>query len=215
MDTAVALVQAYLRVNGYFTVAEYPIVEAARGDGHRSLTDIDILAFRFAGAGREIVGAGRRTVDAERHEPDPLLGREGGLADMLVGEVKEGRARLNQAARDPAVLRAALVRFGCCTVEEAPRIVSELGRQGQTTTDAGHRIRMVVFGSALDERDSGAFAFIPLGHIVQFLEGHLRDHRELVRHVQTKEPVLGFLLTLEKARRGTPQPPAVAIGDDR
>jgi hypothetical protein len=25
-----------------------------------------------------------------------------------------------------------------------------------------------------------------------------------VRHVQTKEPVLGFLLTLEKARRGTP-----------
>jgi hypothetical protein len=30
MDNAVALVQAYLRVNGYFTVAEYPVVEAMR-----------------------------------------------------------------------------------------------------------------------------------------------------------------------------------------
>ena len=30
MDNAVALVQAYLRVNGYFTVAEYPVLEATR-----------------------------------------------------------------------------------------------------------------------------------------------------------------------------------------
>jgi hypothetical protein len=65
MDTAVALVQAYLRVNGYFTVAEYPIVEAAGNSGPRSMTDIDILAFRFAGAGRDVGGPGRRTVDAE------------------------------------------------------------------------------------------------------------------------------------------------------
>ena len=28
MDNTVALVQAYLRVNGYFTVAEYPVIEA-------------------------------------------------------------------------------------------------------------------------------------------------------------------------------------------
>ena len=27
MDTCVALVQAYLHVNGYFTVAEYPVFE--------------------------------------------------------------------------------------------------------------------------------------------------------------------------------------------
>lgn len=29
MDTAVALVQAYLHVNGYFTVTEYPVLEAS------------------------------------------------------------------------------------------------------------------------------------------------------------------------------------------
>ena len=52
MDNAVALVQAYLRVNGYFTVSEYPIVEASRRGGYRTATDLDILAFRFPGAGR-------------------------------------------------------------------------------------------------------------------------------------------------------------------
>jgi hypothetical protein len=28
MDTAVALTQAYLHVNGYFTVTEYPVLES-------------------------------------------------------------------------------------------------------------------------------------------------------------------------------------------
>ncbi len=30
MDVAVALVQAYLQVNGYFTVCEYPVIERRR-----------------------------------------------------------------------------------------------------------------------------------------------------------------------------------------
>ncbi len=201
MDRAVALVQAYLRVNGYFTVAEYPVVEAS-GAGHRSLTDIDILAFRFPGAGHEVGGSSKRTVDAEWHEPDAHLGRPGELADMLVGEVEEGRARFNKSTRDPAVLRAALVRFGCCTPAEAMRIVAELVRTGRTTTGGGHHIRMVIFGSVLDgDRNGGNFTFVPLGHVVEFLQNHLREHWEVVRHVQTKEPVLGFLLMLEKARR--------------
>jgi hypothetical protein len=40
MDMAVALVQAYLHVNGYFTVAEYPVLEAYRGNHARSVTDL-------------------------------------------------------------------------------------------------------------------------------------------------------------------------------
>lgn len=199
MDNAVALVQAYLRVNGYFTVAEYPIVEAA---GHRSLTDLDILAFRFPRAGhRASQRRGRQTMDAEVFRLDPALGRPGELADMLVGEVKEGRVRLNEAARDPAVLRAGLTRFGCCSPEEAPRVVAELGRVGHAKTNAGHAIRLVAFGSIPGEEPAG-YTAISLGHVVAFLKGHLRRHWDVVRHVQTKEPVLGFLLTLEKALRG-------------
>jgi hypothetical protein len=112
MDTAVALVQAYLRVNGYFTVAEYPVLEAVGRGSHRMLTDLDLLAFRFPGAGRELAGRGERyTVPVEVFEPDPALGQRSDRSDMIVAEVKEGRAELNRAARDPAVLRAALVRF--------------------------------------------------------------------------------------------------------
>ena len=47
MDTAVALVQAYLRVNGYFTVAEYPVLDATGPGGPRTITDLDILAVRL------------------------------------------------------------------------------------------------------------------------------------------------------------------------
>jgi hypothetical protein len=36
MDHAVALVQAYLRVNGYFTVSEYPIIVPDGGGGYRT-----------------------------------------------------------------------------------------------------------------------------------------------------------------------------------
>lgn len=47
MDTSVALVQSYLHVNGYFTVAEYPVQEAQRAGTPRTVTDVDVLAFRF------------------------------------------------------------------------------------------------------------------------------------------------------------------------
>lgn len=203
MDTAVALVQACLRVNGYFTVAEFPVVEALRGDCHRTLTDLDILAFRFTGAGAPLTHGGRKTVDPEGHEPDDQLGGAGDTADMIIGEVKEGGARMNSGARDPVVLRAALVRFGCCTAEEADRVVSGLLNQGHAMTRAGHRIRMVVFGSTLEEGGAQRFHFVPLGHVVRWLQGHMAEHWELIRHSQTKDSVLSFLLTMEKARRGT------------
>ncbi len=54
MDHAVALVETYLQINGYFTVAEYPVIEATGRDQFKTATDLDILAFRFPGAGRII-----------------------------------------------------------------------------------------------------------------------------------------------------------------
>jgi hypothetical protein len=64
MDNAVALVQAYLQVNGYFTVTEYPVLEAAR-HGIEAATDFDVLAYRFPGAGRLLSAktGGQRTLD--------------------------------------------------------------------------------------------------------------------------------------------------------
>ena len=66
MDTAVALVQAYLNLNGYFTVVEYPVLETSRRGPARSVTDLDVLAVRFTGAGHEVIrGHGHRPISGQ------------------------------------------------------------------------------------------------------------------------------------------------------
>ena len=127
MDTAVALVETYLRVNGYFTVTEYPVIEAARAGGYRTVTDMDILAVRFPQAKHvirhETNATGR---DSTGFAPDPALDVTSDRIDMIIGEVKEGRAELNRAARDPNVLTSVLTRFGCCSHKQAPALVKHL-----------------------------------------------------------------------------------------
>lgn len=202
-DPAVALVQSYLRVNGYFTVTEHPVVEAAKGGGHRAVTDLDVIAFRFPGAGRALViGRPENDPAAHRYAPDPELGIEGAEADMLIGEIKQGRAVLNRGAAEPRVLHAALTRFGCCPPEDASRISDELLRQGDARLPAGHRVRLVAFGSAPGEPGGPPHQVVLLGHIVEFLTRFLQEHWDVLRHEDIKDPGLGFLSMLEKARRG-------------
>jgi hypothetical protein len=204
MADAVDLVRAYLHVNGYFTVSEYPVLEQQRGGGYRTVTDLDVLAFRFAGAGPMPVAPGRHPLLAPALlEPDAVLGRRRGEADMIVAEVKEGHARLNRAARDPGVLEAALVRFGCCEAKEAGQVVVRLIQKGEASTGHGHRIRLLAFGSTVPGAGSGGYTAISLGHVLSFLRTHLRDNWEVVQHAQVLDPALGFLSLLEKAERGT------------
>lgn len=205
MDNSVALVQAYLRVNGYFTVAEYPVIEAMREGGYRAATDLDILAFRFPGSGR-LVSHGRQVSGNDRLlavPPDEVLAIGRDDADMIIGEVKEGRAELNQAAADRSVLRGALTRFGCCPHEHVPHLVDALLKHGKVTTPGGHRIRMVAFGSVAPS-GSHRYAVILLGHVVQFLREYLRENWDVLHTAEFKDPAFGFLMTLEKAARGLP-----------
>ena len=51
MDAAIALVQTYLYANGFFTVTEYPVLEHMASSSPRTITDVDVLAVRFPGAG--------------------------------------------------------------------------------------------------------------------------------------------------------------------
>ena len=85
MDTAVALVQAYLHVNGYFTVTEYPVLEAFHRDHTRAVTDLDVLAFRFAHAAHDLKrGRGRRPLEAT------LAAKEWMQRDSIVAVVFAG-----------------------------------------------------------------------------------------------------------------------------
>ena len=195
MDHAVALVQAYLQINGYFTVAEYPVIEATGKNHFSTVTDLDILAFRFPGAGRIVTGKKSRH---SAFSPDPLLGVNGNVSDMLVGEVKEGKAALNRNATNPDVLKSVLARFGCCPVEHVDSVVERLISKGRAKAHDNHQIRLVAFGS-VDNGDH-IYDVITTGHIVQFIEDYLTEHWDVLRTAQSKHPTLGLLMVLKKAR---------------
>ena len=211
MDTAVGLVQAYLHVNGYFTVAEYPVLEAFRNGDMRAVTDLDILAFRFAGAGHDVIrGRGRRPLAERARVPDPLLNCPADRPDMIVGEVKEGAARLNAAMRDPAVLEVALVRFGCCPSDHAAPVTRQLLTEGHATTPTGHAIRMIAFGDSPDGDQRELFTTVSMRHVVVFLRAYLRDNWAVLRHTQFRDSTFGVLALIEKWGA---DPPDVAAPD--
>lgn len=193
MDQAVAVVEAYLRINGYLTVAECPVLEEGHRGPAQSVTDLDILAVRFAVP---------RAPAAELHAgPDPMLGGDPDLPDMIIGEVKEGRPRLNHALREPRALGAALIRFGCCRPEEADEVVERLIRHGEVIAPAGHMVRVIAFGNPHGSAPGGVGRMVPLDHVVEYLREHLRAHWDQVAHSQIKDPVLGMFALLEKSER--------------
>ena len=196
MDTAVALVQAYLRINGYFTVAEYPVLEVSPRISTRTVTDLDILAIRLYREPPAHGGPGATDLDS-------ALGAELGTADMIVGEVKEGTPRLNRAMRDPAVLEAAFTRFGCCPADMAADLVDELLRTGRVIAPAGHVIRTVAFGNPHHISSTMAWHTVSLEHIIEFLRDHFHANWHAVGHTQIKDDVLGMFALMEKSRRAT------------
>ena len=197
MDHAVALVQAYLHVNGYFTVTEYPVLEALTEGGYQTATDIDLLALRlpFAGGPRAI----RDQEIDEEFKPDPVLNAQDERPDLLIIEVKEGRAELNKGARNPAVLDAVLRRWGFCPVGQLPKTVQRLRRKGRADISDGPRIRILAFGSVIDRRRVRGFEAISLDHVAAYLRGYLREHWEMIRHAHIKQPALGLMALLEQA----------------
>lgn len=202
MDIAVALVETYLRVNGYFTVSEYPVLESVGGQGYREATDLDMLAFRFPHAGRLVPGAASAGLRL-RFEPDPALGCPEDRADMLICEIKQGQARLNPAMRDPNVLRVALVRFGCCDPSEAGAVIERLLGSGRARGHSGHRVRLMSFGSEVGATKRSSVATeLSLDHVIRFLEDHLRQHWPVLHHAQFRDPALAFLALRQKAVRG-------------
>ena len=212
MDMGVALVQAYLRVLGYLTVSEYPILEAMRNGDHRTATDIDILALRFPHACQLLPRQGHAEDQDTRIETaDPALGLDTGRIDMIIGEVKIGAAELNRAATDPAVLRAALMRFGCCEHHDAGCVVDALLRRGEAVNPAGHRVRLVAFGS-VPPAGVHRFRVILLKDVVEYLRRHLRRHWDVLHHADFKDPAFSFLMMLEKAGEGVGHQHATIAG---
>jgi len=198
MDTAVALVRSYLQANGFFTVTEYPILETI-GAATRNVTDVDVLALRFPGAGGFGSDAPTGGIGIE---PDAKLGLSEDRIEFIIGEVKEGAAELNKAARDRAVVTAAVRRFGAMSAEVESELVRELIEDGVAVHPAGIRLRQIVFATKPPTDHGHAYHWMDIGHIAEWMTAQIREHWEQIKTVQSKDPALGFLVLFEKARRG-------------
>ncbi len=201
MDPAVALVQAYLYANGYFTVTEYPVVELRHGDDYRSSTDIDILAVRFPHAAR-LVPTPNDTIedDVVVRMLDPKLESSDEHIEFIIGEVKEGRAELNRGATHPHVLRTALVRFGYFKESAIEGLVERLIREGEARYHDKARIRLIAFGAYRSEHQRREYTVVTLRRIVDHLDALFERHADRLGAAQFKDPAVGMLIVLHKAR---------------
>lgn len=198
MDVSTTLVKAYLQLNGYFTATEYPLIEHDRRRGSRPLTDIDLLAVRFdRGDGTRRRRSAPKVSGPVTERPDPALQCPDGNIDMIVGEIKQGRAQVNPAARKHRVLAGALARFGCCSADEAHAVVETLLRDGSARAAHGHTVRMVLFASRGERAPSG-WHWIHLDQVFRFLDQYLRDAKATLRGVDFRDPALAWLSLLDK-----------------
>lgn len=202
MEIGTSLVQAYLHINGYFTATDYPLLESRRGTAPRMLTDIDILATRFAHPEhdelRAAKGKSAQTVTGPvAMSVDPVLQCPSDRTDMIVAEVKQGLARVNPAARNRKALEAALARFGCCSAASAPNVVGRLLQRGKSIGRNGHVVRMVLFASR-GERAPRGWHWIHLDHVINYLDRYLRSQGEMLKHADLHDPALAWLSLLGK-----------------
>lgn len=195
MDPALALAQAYLQINGYFTVTDYPIVEAM-GQGYRAATDLDILAVRLPGAGHLVLGRGQA---GKVRAADPELGASDEGVDLIIAEVKQGAAELNKGAREPRVLEAAISRFGACPEHEAKRIAEELVETGIARYEDA-TIRMVAFGSHAKQGAERPYKTITLGHVADYVRAFVERHWEIIKHIYIANPTVGLVQLVHKVR---------------
>ncbi|MCH7846326.1 MAG: hypothetical protein IH850_10925 [Acidobacteria bacterium] len=198
MDTAVSLVQSYLYMNGFFTVTEYPVLELMASGEYRNLTDVDILALRLPSDGHSHPEADQPLIAI-----DPALGVDEGRLDLIIAEVKEGKAELNAAGRDPVVLTAALRRFGHIDDNTVADIIKQLLEDGEAVHPAGIRVRLCAFGARPPHKSDVPYMWRLHGELTDYIHKTLTEHWAAAQTIQSKDPALAFILLMEKSARAT------------
>ena len=134
-------------------------------------------------------------------ELDPGLGASAESIDMIIGEVKEGRVGINDGVRNPAVLKTVIERLGDPNID-TELVVRDLLDRGTARLPSAINVRLVAFGAFPPGAPVPPCRIVSLGHVLAFLQTYVRKHWHVLRHLQFKDPAFGFLMTMEKARRG-------------
>lgn len=204
MNPAVSLVRTYLKLNGYFTATEIPVIKKGDDGLYFEVTDIDILALRFPQASH-IVAQGRPgPLDDLHFPPDSALDIPSDAMDLIIGEVKAGRPRLNPHLREEDSLYRALIRFGFCPESSMERVVEGLLASGEAWVKGAEltipsRVRIVAFGDG-EDHPGDPYTVIPLKGVASFVTDHLHRFRDVLHPVRLTDPTLGLLHLLEKLK---------------
>lgn len=202
MNTCVALVGAYLRFNGYVTVPEQPVlIGEGRPYRYHTATDVDILAVRFPNAAVVVPRAYGAVDDDLLMAVDNLLDIHKDTVDVLIGEVKTGRPRLNEGLREPDVLYATLRRVDPGFDQPLQETIERLIRNGESECCAAGkrwRFRLVAFGEGQPALDGGPFMVVQLRHVAKFLMETIGEHHEVWKDAQFGDSVLDLLHLFDK-----------------
>lgn len=199
MDVATDLVEAFLRLNGYFTMSEIPIQALNHRGDWETVTDIDILALRFPGPIYLASTSDDALADYLEIPGLPLLLEEDTI-DVIVGEVKQGEARFNKALSDEQVLRNALHPLAWIYTDgDLDMVVRDLGEDQVCYTQARGggmiRTRLVAFGQA----DEVTVNVIPIGVILERVVGALESYEAVVRSARPSSAAGGLLKLLQRS----------------
>lgn len=198
MDIAVNLVENYLRINGYLTLSEFEVQRRVRKNHYKTVTDVDIMAVRFPGD--VFIGDPHHEQDAELLLiEDPVLELGEGTIDVMIGEVKQGQAELNQNIKNHAVLHTMLHRIEWLYAKDLNSVIKGLQRKAvhfaPSCGKGDIRTRLVAFGRS-DVLDVNT---ISLTHIVRTMVRFMGSHEEALKPIQFKEPAPAMLRLLMKA----------------
>jgi hypothetical protein len=202
LNTCVALVGAYLRFNGYITVPEQPVL-VGEGKPYRyhTATDVDILAVRFPNAA-VVVPREYGTIEDDLHlEIDEVLELHDDTVDVLIGEVKSGRPRLNEGLRDASVLYATIRRVDPGFDVPVEDTIQKLIRRGEAECKASGkkwRFRLVAFGEGQPALEGGPYMVVQMRHVAAFLMQTMREHHQVWKDAQFGDPVLDLLHHFDK-----------------
>jgi len=193
MNSGAALVEAYLRVNGYLVLDEVPLVLPDETGGYRTLTDLDIVAVRWPRVKMGAPDAAGRILNPIR--TDPVLDVPEGVIDVIIGEVKEGRAQFNRALRSQEALRMGLERVGICSDDELEIASAALAEQAAvrlTASDPVRQVRLVAFGIGTSRKAETHYV-VSLRDATTFVEDLMRRAHEVLLPSTLADPVLGLL----------------------
>lgn len=208
MDIAVNLVQAYLRINGYLTLSEFE-VQRRRPDGtYETATDVDIVGLRLPGD----IYQGDPHDDSDCHLlliSDPTLRLEVNVADVILGEVKEGEAQFNPGLKRHEVVHSVLRRLEWIYGVPIGQVVEEVHDKGLSRVRARGggevRTRLVAFGRA----SKSDLHTISLTHVFESMVDYLHRFDEVLRPATYKDPAPALLKLLVKTgfeiRKGNPR----------